>query len=111
MTKRLFLVTLIIFAPLLSRAADTAPVALPTPASEQTETQAQRDARMAWWREAKFGMFIHWGVYSVPAGFYHGQPVGDIIFTPAGKRTRTARSDSDTVAPSPSSPCPPAPHA
>ncbi len=24
--------------------------------------------RMAWWREAKFGLFIHWGVYAVPAG-------------------------------------------
>ena len=24
-------------------------------------------ARMAWWRDAKFGMFIHWGVYAVPA--------------------------------------------
>ncbi len=31
------------------------------------ETPAQKDARMAWWREAKFGMFIHWGVYAVPA--------------------------------------------
>ena len=20
-----------------------------------------------WWRDAKFGIFIHWGVYSVPA--------------------------------------------
>ena len=28
---------------------------------------------MQWWREARFGMFIHWGVYSVPAGTYHGQ--------------------------------------
>jgi len=27
-----------------------------------------RDERMAWWREARFGMFIHWGVYAVPAG-------------------------------------------
>ena len=34
------------------------------------ETKEQRDARMKWWREAKFGMFIHWGVYSVPAGKY-----------------------------------------
>ena len=42
------------------------------------ETKAQHDARMAWWREAKFGMFIHWGVYSVPAGYCHGQPVGGI---------------------------------
>ena len=32
------------------------------------ETKAERDARMKWWREARFGMFIHWGVYSVPAG-------------------------------------------
>ncbi|HXT11488.1 MAG TPA: alpha-L-fucosidase [Candidatus Angelobacter sp.] len=31
------------------------------------------EARMQWWREARFGMFIHWGVYSVPAGTYHGQ--------------------------------------
>ena len=37
------------------------------------ETPAQRDARMKWWREARFGMFIHWGVYSVPAGTYKGQ--------------------------------------
>ncbi len=30
------------------------------------ETQPERDRRMAWWREARFGMFIHWGVYSLP---------------------------------------------
>src|SRR5688572_14999720 len=36
------------------------------------ETRAQRDERMKWWREARFGMFIHWGVYSVPAGVYQG---------------------------------------
>lgn len=34
------------------------------------ETLQQRDARLAWWREAKFGLFIHWGVYAVPAGKY-----------------------------------------
>src|ERR1039457_5716483 len=36
------------------------------------ETPKQHDARMEWWREAKFGMFIHWGVYSVPAGEWNG---------------------------------------
>lgn len=46
--------------------------------TNQIETPAQTNARMAWWREAKFGMFIHWGVYSVPAGYYHGKPVPDI---------------------------------
>jgi len=30
---------------------------------------------MRWWREAKFGMFIHWGLYSVPAGSYNHEPV------------------------------------
>ena len=47
----------------------------PVPSIQDTETKAQRDARMAWWREARFGMFIHWGVYSVPAGVWHGKPV------------------------------------
>lgn len=39
------------------------------------ETVEQRNARMAWWREAKFGMFIHWGIYAVPAGKYDGNPI------------------------------------
>lgn len=37
------------------------------------ETPAQRDERMAWWREARFGMFIHWGLYAIPAGVWKGQ--------------------------------------
>ncbi|MDB6017597.1 MAG: Alpha-L-fucosidase [Pedosphaera sp.] len=37
------------------------------------ETKEQRDARMKWWRDARFGMFIHWGVYSVPAGVWNGE--------------------------------------
>jgi alpha-L-fucosidase len=43
-----------------------------------TETKAERDARMAWWREAKFGMFIHWGVYAVPAGTYKDKRIDGI---------------------------------
>jgi len=57
-------------------AVSTAPAQ--TNQTDKTETKAERDARMAWWREAKFGMFIHWGVYSVPAGFYHDKPVAGI---------------------------------
>ena len=41
--------------------------------SAQTETQASHDARMQWWREARFGLFLHWGVYSVPAGEWNGE--------------------------------------
>ncbi len=32
-----------------------------------SETKEQRDARMQWFRDAKFGMFIHWGPCSVGA--------------------------------------------
>jgi alpha-L-fucosidase len=39
----------------------------------EPETKNQKDERMAWWREARFGMFIHWGVYAVPAGEWQGQ--------------------------------------
>jgi alpha-L-fucosidase len=31
--------------------------------------------RMAWWSKARFGMFIHWGVYSVPAGVYQDKKI------------------------------------
>lgn len=31
------------------------------------ETEAQKAARMQWWTEARFGMFIHWGLYALPA--------------------------------------------
>ncbi len=37
-----------------------------------------KDERMAWWREARFGMFIHWGVYSLPAGTWNGHQIGSI---------------------------------
>lgn len=39
----------------------------------QPETPAQHDARMQWWREARFGMFIHWGLYSILAGEWKGE--------------------------------------
>ncbi len=40
------------------------------------ETQDERDARMRWWREARFGMFVHWGLYSGLAGTWNDKPVG-----------------------------------
>jgi len=33
-----------------------------------------RDDRLAWWREARFGCFIHWGAYSVLGGEWQGKP-------------------------------------
>ncbi|HEY1163902.1 MAG TPA: alpha-L-fucosidase [Chitinophaga sp.] len=45
-------------------------------ATTTAQTSLTKDQRMQWWREARFGMFIHWGVYAVPAGIYDGHPVG-----------------------------------
>ena len=42
------------------------------------ETKEERDARMEWWREARFGMFIHWGVYAALAGVYKGEEIPGI---------------------------------
>jgi alpha-L-fucosidase len=56
-------------APLLpiAKAADE------TKSKSVAESKEQHDARMRWWREARFGMFIHWGVYAVPAGEWKGK--------------------------------------
>jgi alpha-L-fucosidase len=37
------------------------------------ETKAEKDARMKWWKEARFGLFLHWGTYAVPAGEWDGK--------------------------------------
>jgi len=42
------------------------------PLSAQPESKTEHDARMEWWREARFGMFIHWGLYAIPAGEWNG---------------------------------------
>jgi alpha-L-fucosidase len=37
------------------------------PAQMPRETDAQKTQRMKWWTDARFGMFIHWGLYALPA--------------------------------------------
>jgi alpha-L-fucosidase len=39
------------------------------------KAQATRAERVTWWRDSRFGMFIHWGVYSGLAGEWKGEPV------------------------------------
>ncbi len=36
---------------------------------------SEQSDRLKWWKEARFGLFIHWGIYSVPAGIWQGKPV------------------------------------
>ena len=68
-----------LIASLLFAASCSAPSPEPEPAAFQ-ETPEQKEQRMAWYKEAKFGMFIHWGPYSALAGEWNGKQVevGDI---------------------------------
>jgi alpha-L-fucosidase len=50
----------------------------PVPAIQDTETPEQKNARMQWFREARFGMFIHWGLYSILAGRWDGKEIPGI---------------------------------
>lgn len=40
--------------------------------AQELKAEISQDERMQWWRDAKFGMFIHWGLYSIPAGEWKG---------------------------------------
>ena len=55
-------------ATLMARTVYSALTGKVPPANEKPD-------RLAWWREARFGMFIHWGVYSALAGEWRGQKV------------------------------------
>jgi len=66
-TGRLLSTAILLLASPLA-AAQPAPPA-PDPAKE---------ARLAWFREAKYGLFIHWGLYALPAGEWKGKPVPGI---------------------------------
>ena len=63
MKKIVFVLTLIIVIPLITKSQQRPPA----------------EERLAWWHDAKFGMFIHWGVYSMYGGVYkgHHQAYGD----------------------------------
>lgn len=76
MNARLITGVLVVLMGLLSTAS--APFAPGAEESWNTETESERDARMEWWRDARFGMFIHWGLYAIPAGTWEGQPIGGI---------------------------------
>ncbi len=40
---------------------------------QELPKEKMRDARMQWWREARFGLFIHWGLYAIPAGEWNNE--------------------------------------
>ncbi len=52
-----------------------ATIAVPNLRALAAETPEQKAARMAWFSDARFGMFIHWGLYAVLAGEWKGHEI------------------------------------
>lgn len=90
--RNLFLALSALTLPLATRAAEAASSTPSTPPAAQfgemttlaqfgatgsvkyNPTEAERQ-RVAWFREARFGLFMHWGLYSKMAGYWKGQKV------------------------------------
>ena len=61
---------------LLAAAVVALTAAAPGPAAQAgppASAPARPDSRLDWWRDARFGMFIHWGLYAIPAGEWNGR--------------------------------------
>ena len=63
------------------------------PAATESSTGAVRPDRAAWFDDAKFGMFIHWGLYAIPA---EGEWVMQAKRTPAAEYERLAAQFNPT---------------
>ena len=53
-------------------------VLAPTPQAPLADSPEAKKARLAWFHEAKYGLFIHWGLYAIPAGEWKGERVPGI---------------------------------
>jgi len=51
---------------------------LPESIEKAMQAEQQRLARLKWFDQAKYGLFINWGLYSIPAGEWKGKPIGGI---------------------------------
>ncbi|MCC6354012.1 MAG: alpha-L-fucosidase, partial [Verrucomicrobiae bacterium] len=81
MNTKSHLLALLLLVPLAARhavvpdaggqQADDIQIVRPTDAGAKAAPAAPD--RLAWWSEARFGMFIHWGLFSIPAGVWEGK--------------------------------------
>ena len=72
-------------AAVAGRGKEAAGEPLPKPAGttalsegKTKQEEERRAARLQWFHEAKYGLFINWGLYSIPAGEWKGKPIGGI---------------------------------
>lgn len=64
--KHTFLLTVAIFALIFNTSCSS---------DDEHPAVINPTSKMEWWEEARFGLFIHWGLYSVWEGKYQGQDV------------------------------------
>lgn len=60
--------------------------AFPPSSLKAQSVKKDKNTKMEWWEKARFGMFIHWGLYSEAAGYWDGKPVngaGEWLMTDA----------------------------
>ena len=74
--SNLFFLVALAFAGALSGSSASAANAAPKDYTKERPSEIAQ--RMAWFNGARFGMFIHWGLYAVPAGEWQGNPVKGI---------------------------------
>lgn len=76
MKKELFLnLSLILLFGVFTSCSETKPKKQVQQIDYLNESKTDYDMRMKWWRDARFGMFIHWGPYAVAAGTHKGEKV------------------------------------
>ena len=56
----------------------SAALAQGAPQPPAPDSPEAKQARLAWFKDAKFGLFIHWGLYAIPAGEWKGKHVPGI---------------------------------
>ena len=73
-TPSRFLIAILICAALFAISSNSFGQAQKTNAqASPAATEQERDRKLKWFREARFGLMIHWGLYSVPAGEWKGK--------------------------------------
>jgi len=72
--QRIIGITVVLLYTLVADGAPSSPSAQSTAVGRA----AAREQRTAWFHEAKFGLFIHWGLYAIPAGEWNGKEISGI---------------------------------
>src|SRR5499425_1608053 len=57
----------------LGAATASQPSAISPQPSQSRAPDPAREKRLEWFRDAKYGLFIHWGLYAIPAGEWQGK--------------------------------------